>query len=145
MQSSKSSLEQLSTALENVDGAGNVIAPISGTLVTMNAVEGSFTSNALPVAVIDGADLSALTLSESAVIAGITQNPTRYNPITNPENNAKRRETVLKYMTEQGYITQEQQDEALADPVYDRIQATDSSSKEILFIPIMRMPLLNRC
>ena len=77
-----------------------------------------------------GKDVSALTLSESAVIAGITQNPTRYNPITNPENNAKRRETVLKYMTEQGYITQEQQDEALADPVYDRIQATDSSSKE---------------
>lgn len=40
-----------------------------------------------------GKDVSALTLSESAVIAGITQNPTRYNPITNPENNAKRRET----------------------------------------------------
>lgn len=68
MQSSKSSLEQLSTALENVDGAGNVIAPISGTLVTMNAVEGSFTSNALPVAVIDGADQMKVTVSVSEAL-----------------------------------------------------------------------------
>ncbi len=35
-------------------------------------------------------DVSDLTLSESAVIAGITRNPTRYNPITNPEANAER-------------------------------------------------------
>ena len=32
-------------------------------------------------------DVSELTLSECAVIAGITQNPTGYNPITNPEDN----------------------------------------------------------
>ncbi|SFP44334.1 RND family efflux transporter, MFP subunit [Oscillibacter sp. PC13] len=68
MQSSKSSLEQLSTALENVDSAGNVIAPISGTLVTMNAVEGSFTSNAMPVAVIDGADQMKVTVSVSEAL-----------------------------------------------------------------------------
>ena len=35
-----------------------------------------------------GKDVSDLTLSECTVIAGITQNPTRYNPVTNPENNA---------------------------------------------------------
>ena len=35
-----------------------------------------------------GKDVSALTLSECTVIAGITQNPTRYNPVTNPENKA---------------------------------------------------------
>lgn len=68
MQSSKSSLEQLSTALENVDGAGNVIAPIAGTLVTMNAVEGSFTSNAMPVAVIDGADQMKVSVSVSEAL-----------------------------------------------------------------------------
>lgn len=49
MESAKSSVEQLSTALENVDGAGNVIAPMSGTLVTMNAVENSFISTTMPV------------------------------------------------------------------------------------------------
>ena len=63
MESAKSSVEQLSTALENVDGAGNVIAPISGTLVTMNAVENSFISTTMPVAVIDGADQMKVTVS----------------------------------------------------------------------------------
>ena len=32
-----------------------------------------------------GKDVSELTLSECAVIAGITQNPTLYDPVTNPE------------------------------------------------------------
>jgi penicillin-binding protein 1A len=68
-----------------------------------------------------GKDVSELTLSECAVIAGITKNPTGYNPILYPEANASRRVDVLDAMKEQGYITQEQYDEALADNVYDRI------------------------
>ena len=43
-------------------------------------------------------DVSELTLSECTVIAGITQNPTGYNPITNPDANAKRRKKVLNAM-----------------------------------------------
>ena len=69
MQTAQSSLDQLSTALEHVDGAGNVIAPISGTLATMNAVEGSFTSASMPVAVIDGADQMNVTVSVSEALA----------------------------------------------------------------------------
>lgn len=68
-----------------------------------------------------GKDVSELTLSESAVIAGITQNPYGYDPIRFPEKNAERRERVLDAMKEQKYISQEQYDEAMADPVYDRI------------------------
>lgn len=71
-------------------------------------------------------DVSELTLSECAVIAGITQYPTKYNPISNPEANAERREKVLDNMLEQGYITQTEHDEALADNVYDRIQIVDA-------------------
>ncbi len=67
-------------------------------------------------------DVSELTLSECAVIAGITKNPSANNPISFPENNNKRRETVLEYMWEQGYITEEEKNEALADNVYERIQ-----------------------
>lgn len=70
-------------------------------------------------------DVSELTLSECTVIAGITQNPTGYNPITYPEANAKRREKVLKNMLDQEYITQAQYEEAKADDVYSRIQETD--------------------
>ena len=67
-------------------------------------------------------DVSELSLSESAVIAGITQNPAKYNPISHPEENAKRRKKVLKNMLDQGYITENQYNEALDDEVYDRIQ-----------------------
>lgn len=75
-------------------------------------------------------DVSELTLSECAVIAGITQNPTEYNPITNPEDNQKRRNKVLKNMLEQGYIKQAQYDEAMADDVYARIQTVNSTAGE---------------
>ena len=64
-------------------------------------------------------DVKDLTLSESAVLAGITQNPAKYNPITHPEQNAERRKRVLNKMLELGYITEDQMNEAL---VYTRIQ-----------------------
>lgn len=67
-------------------------------------------------------DVSELTLSECAVIAAITQNPYRYNPVTHPEENQKRQQKVLKNMYEQGYITESEYKEALADDVYSRIQ-----------------------
>jgi len=54
MQNAKSGLEQLDMVLENVDAEGNVIAPIDGTLVTLNAVEGSFTSSTMPLASVVG-------------------------------------------------------------------------------------------
>lgn len=69
-----------------------------------------------------GKNVSDITLSEAAVIASITQNPTKWNPISHPDNNAERRERVLNNMLEQGYITQEEHDEALADDVYSRIK-----------------------
>lgn len=68
IQNAKSGLEQLDTALENVDQEGNVIAPQAGTLVTMNAVENSFISNAMPLAVIDGADQMKVTASVSETL-----------------------------------------------------------------------------
>ena len=68
-----------------------------------------------------GKDVSELTLSECAVIAGITQNPTEFDPVVYPDQNSKRRDKVLKNMLEQGYITQAEYDEAKADPVYERI------------------------
>lgn len=72
-------------------------------------------------------DVSELTLSESAVIAAITQNPTKWNPISHPDNNAERRERVLTKMKEQGYISQAEYDEAMADDVYSRIQEVNLS------------------
>lgn len=82
-------------------------------------------------------EVEDLTLSEDAVLAAITQNPTRYNPITNPENNSSRRTLVLKDMLEQGYITQSEYSKALDDDVYDRIQIVNkdtSNSSTTYFI-----------
>lgn len=68
IQSAQSSLDQLDVALENVDASGNVIAPISGTLATMNAQAGSFISNSLPLAIIEGGDQMKVTASVSEVL-----------------------------------------------------------------------------
>lgn len=74
--------------------------------------------------------VNTLTLSECAVIAGITQNPSKFNPISHPDNNAQRREKVLNDMLEQGYITQTEYDEAMADDVYSRIQIVNAEVEE---------------
>ena len=66
--------------------------------------------------------VSELSLSESTVIAAITKNPSKLNPITHPENNAVRRKQVLHNMLSQGYIDESRYQEALNDPVYERIQ-----------------------
>ena len=75
-----------------------------------------------------GKSCSELTLSESAVIACITQNPSGYNPIRFPENNAKRRKTCLDTMLECEFITKAEYDEAIADTdaVYERIGLHDT-------------------
>ena len=68
MQSAKSSVEQLSTLLEDVDSQGNVVAPTAGTLVSLNAVENAFVSPSMPVAVIDGPDQMKVTVSVSEAL-----------------------------------------------------------------------------
>ena len=75
-------------------------------------------------------EVSDLTLSECAVIAGITQNPGSLNPISGQERNAEKREVILQYMKDQGYITDEEYNEAIADDVYSRIQLVDSNVKD---------------
>ncbi len=71
-----------------------------------------------------------LNLSECAVIAGITQNPSKYNPISHPDYNAVRREKVLGNMLKQGYITQAEYDEAIEDDVYSRIQSNNDTVED---------------
>ena len=53
-------------------------------------------------------DVSELTLSECACIAAITNSPTYYDPLRNPENNDRRRVLILTQMYEMGYISEEE-------------------------------------
>lgn len=78
-----------------------------------------------------GKDAADLTLSEAAVLAAIPYSPTYMNPIYYPEDNAKRRkEGVLDNMLKNGFCTQEQYNEAMADDPYSRIQAISQEKNQ---------------
>lgn len=77
-----------------------------------------------------GKDVSELSLSECAVIAAITKSPTGYNPIINPDANAKRRTNVLDEMKKLGYITQAEYDTAMEDDPYTRISEVNQTYVE---------------
>ena len=64
-----------------------------------------------------GKHVEDLTLSECAVLASITKNPTKYNPATNPEELIKRRNHVLYEMQSQGYITEAEFEAAKAETI----------------------------
>ncbi|WP_082092373.1 penicillin-binding protein [Demequina pelophila] len=61
-------------------------------------------------------DLNAI---EAATVAGITQNPSKWNPLRFPENATQRRNTVLLTMYEQGDITRAEFDEYISTPLED--------------------------
>lgn len=92
-------------------------------------------------------DVSELTLSECAVIASITQNPTEYDPVVYPEQNRERRDIVLKNMLNQGYISQEEYDGAIAEDVYSTISqtaiATEESAPNTYFVDELAAQILN--
>ncbi len=58
-----------------------------------------------------------LTLAQAAVLIGIPQSPTAYNPKENPEACLERRNKVLERILSAGDITQEEHDAALAEPL----------------------------
>ena len=62
-----------------------------------------------------GKSVDQLSLAQCASIAGITQYPTTYDPILNPENNKKKQLLILDKMLELGYISKEEHDEAAAE------------------------------
>lgn len=64
-----------------------------------------------------GKDVSQLSLSESAFIAGIIRSPNRYNPYKNPEKVRERRNQVIESMTETGDITNENAAAAKLDQI----------------------------
>jgi len=64
-----------------------------------------------------GKETSQLTLAECATIAGITRYPSAYSPYINFEKSTERKELILKEMLNQGYITQDEYDEAMKQKI----------------------------
>ena len=66
------------------------------------------------------APLSGLTLGQYALLAGVTQAPSVYDPTVNPDAAAQRRSEVLQAMLNDHYITAAAARAANAEPVLDR-------------------------
>ena len=66
-----------------------------------------------------------LTLSQAATLAGLVQNPSRFDPTQYPERAQNRRDDVLNAMVNTGYITQEQADAAKAISVESDLDPAD--------------------
>lgn len=87
---------------------------------------------------------SELTLPEAALLAGLPQAPTQYNPFNNPSGARKRRAEVLRAMVAAGYVTQQEADTAAAAPL--GVQRSDyyAHRREQFFFDYVRKELTRR-
>ncbi|MFS1663398.1 penicillin-binding protein PBP1A [Streptococcus sp. zg-JUN1979] len=69
-----------------------------------------------------GKELKELSIAQLALLAGIPQAPSQYNPYDQPEAAQTRRDTVLSEMYQDGNITKEEYDQAIATPITDGLQ-----------------------
>ncbi|WP_066584143.1 transglycosylase domain-containing protein [Cellulomonas timonensis] len=67
-----------------------------------------------------------LTYLQAATLAGVTQSPTKWDPIKNPENSQKRRNIVLQLMKAQGVITAEEYEAGVATPIGDTLRPQET-------------------
>lgn len=74
-----------------------------------------------------GKSVSDITLSEAAIIVGMYNNPTWFNPLIYPENTEERRSTVLSLMVRHGYITEEEKTDAESIPVSSLLRSDIST------------------
>ena len=77
-----------------------------------------------------GKHLSELTVAECASLISITNNPSLYDPYTNPENNEKRKNLVLRAMYEQEYLTKEEYEAAKAQELVFTSRAVEYQDTE---------------
>ncbi len=78
-----------------------------------------------------GKKASELNLAEAAIIAGMFQAPSSYNPYNNPGNTTKRRAVVLSLMRRHGYITKEE--EALANSIPVTSLLVNRSAESVMY------------
>jgi len=94
-----------------------------------------------------GKEVKALTLAESAVLAGLPKSPNRYSPFNKRHPTAwkDRQRTVLVLMENQGYITRKEMEEAAKDPLHFATGAEHSTAKEApYFLEYIKRQLLDR-
>jgi penicillin-binding protein 1A len=85
-----------------------------------------------------------LTLPEMAMIAGLPKAPSRYNPVVNPERAQIRRDYVLGRMRELEFISEEQYQAALADPVHAEVHGLDEDLEAPYVAEMVRDEMVSR-
>jgi penicillin-binding protein 1A len=70
-----------------------------------------------------GKPLKDVTVAEAAMLAGLPKAPSTYNPIANPKRATQRQRYVIERMADNGFITEQQHDEALAQVLHYRTQS----------------------
>lgn len=88
-------------------------------------------------------DVGELTLCECAAIAAITNNPSYYDPIRNPENNGTRRRLILGQMLEQGYISEEAYNAALAEELVLSTDTDDTDRVNLWYVDMVINDVIN--
>lgn len=76
-----------------------------------------------------GKSAKDISLSEAAVLVGISNNPSAYNPVTNYEASMEKRDFVLSRMYEEGYITEAEYNQAKSEEI-ELILEKDERVKE---------------
>ncbi|UUX34530.1 transglycosylase domain-containing protein [Fundicoccus culcitae] len=77
-----------------------------------------------------GKDIKDITLSEAALLAGIPQAPSDYDPYSNPEAAKERRDLVLAVMLDDGLISQQEHDEAVNQSIESMLVPLDNNEGE---------------
>ena len=93
-----------------------------------------------------GKNVSELTISEAAVLACLPKSPTNMNPVTNPEENIERRDTVLWMMHKLEFISDEEYQEALDDTesVYVRIASHVEETSDVSYYSYFTDEVINQ-
>ncbi len=91
---------------------------------------GSFAIHGVPEAarLFFSKDITNVSLSEAATIAGVIQSPSRLSPFNNPERAKDRRNVVLRAMADAGYISADAADRASREPLQMAARALDAEA-----------------
>lgn len=115
--------------------------------------------NTAPYGTVDGKDVKGveaaarayynttaakLTLAQAAMIAGLPQAPTQYNPYLRPDNALKRRNDVLRRMAEQGYVSGADALAAQGEPLGVKKSTYFSTKRERYFLNYVRTQLIKK-
>lgn len=80
-----------------------------------------------------GKSSKSLSLAEATILAGIPKNPSKYSPLTNETESKKRQKIILNSMVENGYITENEKNNALNENITYIGKQSEENSNMIMY------------